>query len=419
MTLPRLLAAVAAYCCRRAVLVVLLGVVLAGLTAWLSAARLGVTTDIDALFAESLPWRQREMAFNRDFPQFHDLVVAVVEAATPEEADATAASLTRALADDPARFRHVRQPAAAPYLERNAFLFLGEQDLAELLDRTIDAQPFLGQLAGDPSARGLFATLALVAMGVERGEAELASFRPALVGFEKALADAAAGTPTPLSWQRLLAGKLVDLAGPQRIVLAQAKLDLGALEPGGQAIAALRAAAAQLEFVRAGRATVRVTGPVALADEEFATVADGAMVGIVASFLLVMLWLVLAVRSWRLIVPIVATLGLGLLLTTGFAALAVGSLNLISVAFAVLFVGIAVDFAIQFCVRYREQRLATGDAGLAMTATVVVVGPQILLAALAAAAGFLAFVPTSFRGVAELGLIAGMGMVIAIACTLS
>ena len=45
------------------------------------------------------------------------------------------------------------------------------------------------------------------------------------------------------------------------------------------------------------------------------------------------------------------------MLTTGFAALAVGTLNLISVAFAILFVGIAVDFAIQFCVRYREMRL--------------------------------------------------------------
>jgi predicted RND superfamily exporter protein len=78
-----------------------------------------------------------------------------------------------------------------------------------------------------------------------------------------------------------------------------------------------------------------------------------------------------------------------------------------------------VDFAIQFCVRYREMRLATGEPTLALTQTVVSVGPQILLAAVAIAAGFLAFVPTSFRGVAELGLIAGFGMLIALACTLS
>lgn len=418
LTLPRLLAAIAEYCRTRALLVVLAGLVLGALGAWAAAARLGVSTDTDALFDASLPWRQREIAAAKAFPQFSDLLVAVVEGATPEETEATADALAAKLAADSTHFRFARRPDASPFLQRHGLLYLDTADLTALLDQTIDAQPFLGQLASDPSARGLFATLALVAMGVERGE-KLDSFRPALQGFAGALADAAAGTPTPLSWQRLLGGKLVDLAGPRRLVLAQARLDLGALEPGREATQALRRAAASLEHVASGRATVRVTGQVALADEEFATVAQGALGGMALSGALVLLWLVLAVRSWRLIVPIVATLWLGLLVTCGFAAIAVGTLNLISVAFAVLFTGIAVDFAIQFCVRYREMRLATGEGTLALTRTVVGVGPQILLAAVAIAAGFLAFVPTSFRGVAELGLIAGFGMLIALACTLT
>ena len=418
MNVARLLAVLAEYCRRRAALVVLAGLLLGALAGLAAATRLGVTTDTDALFDAALPWRQREVARARAFPQFSDLLVAVVEGATPEEAEATAAALAARLAADTGHFRFARRPDAAPFLQRHGLLYLDEPQLTALLDQTIDAQPFLGQLASDPSARGLFATLALVALGVDRGE-KLDSFRPALQGFAEALGQAAAGTPTPLSWQRLLGGSLADLAGPRRLVLAQARLDHGALEPGGRATAALRAAAATLEHVASGRATVRVTGPVALADEELATVAEGAGIGIVASATLVLFWLVLAVRSWRLIVPIVATLALGLVLTTGFAALAVGALNLISVAFAVLFVGIAVDFAIQFCVRYRERRLSTGDAALAMAATMQTVGPQILLAALATAAGFLAFVPTSFRGVAELGLIAGVGMLVALACTLT
>ena len=419
MDLARLLGAIAAFCRIRAGAVVLGFLVLAGLAAALAGLRLGVSTDTDALFDTALPWRQRELAMAKAFPQFSDLLIAVVEGATPEEAEETAASLAAALAADTQHFRFARRPDADPWFARNALLFLDEPDLVELLDRTIDAQPFLGQLASDPSARGLFSTLALVAMGIDRGETALDSFRPALQGFERALADAAAGAPTPLSWQRLLAGRLADLAGPRRLVLAQARLDLGALEPGGAATAALRAAAAVLPAVQAGRATIRLTGNVALADEEFATVAEGAAVGAAITAVLVLLLLVLAVRSWRLILAIVATLALGLVLTTGFAALAVGTLNLISVAFAVLFIGIAVDFAIQFCVRYREHRLAAGDAALAMTRTMLAVGPQLLLAAIATAAGFLAFVPTSFRGVAELGLIAGVGMLIALACSLT
>ena len=101
----------------------------------------------------------------------------------------------------------------------------------------------------------------------------------------------------------------------------------------------------------------------ALADEEFASVAEGAVTGLIGSILLIALWLFLAVRSWRLIAPILMTLGLGLMLTLLFAAAAVGTLNLVSVGFGILFVGIAVDFAIQFSVRYREMRLLFPRAG--------------------------------------------------------
>ncbi len=232
------------------------------------------------------------------------------------------------------------------------------------------------------------------------------------------LASALAGKPEPLSWETLLSGSVADLAGPYRFVLIQPKLDYGALEPGGAATQAIRAAAAKLEFVASGHVHVRITGSVPLADEEFATVAQGAVAGLIGSLVLVTIWLFLAVRSWRLIVPILLTLILGLVLTTGFAALAVGTLNLISVAFAILFVGIAVDFAIQFSVRFREMRLSHPDVGTALVETARRVGIQVLVAACATAAGFLAFVPTSFVGVAQLGLIAGVGMVIAFACTI-
>ncbi len=418
--ITRLIATLAERSSRHALAVVVSGVLLAVLAGWLAMTHLGITTNTEEMFAKSLPWRQREIALAKAFPQFQDLLVAVVDGASPEIAEQTARELTTALSADTTHFTLVREPAASPYLEKYGLMFLDPKTLGQVMDRTIDAQPFLGQLVADPSARGLFAGLALMAMGVQRGQADLGSFAPALLAFHTALADALAGHPQPLSWQRLLGGKLVDLAGPYRIVLAKPKLDYGALEPGLVGSEALRAAAAKLEFVRSGQAHVRLTGSVALADEEFATVAQGALLATIASLVLVLLWLVLAVRDWRLIVAIAATLGLGLALTSGFAALAVGTLNLISVAFAILFVGIAVDFAIQFCVRYREMQLSYPGPrrGRALHATAVVVGPQVLVAAVAASAGFLAFVPTDFQGVAELGLIAGVGMLIACACTL-
>jgi len=417
--IPGLLEALVVASARHARLVALCCVLLGAASIALAVGRLGVTTDLNGLFSQSLPWKQREAALKADFPQFTKLIVAVVDAGVPEEAQATANALAEKLASDPVHFLSVRQPDRSAYFDQEGLLFLPLPALQDVLDRTVDAAPFLGPLAGDPSARGLFNALQLVAVGVRHGQLPPPAFNPALNQFHRTLSQAIAGKPSPMSWQTLLAGPAAQLAGPNRIVLVQPQLNYGAVQPGGAATEALRRAAASLEFVRGGEAHVHLTGETPLADEEFASAAGGASAGLLLSFAIVVLWLFLALRSLRLIVPVVLTLLLGLALTTGFAALAVGTLNLISVAFAILFVGIAVDFAIQFTVRFREMRAAEPRHHQALALTGLRVGPQVLIASAATSAGFLAFVPTSFRGVAELGLIAGAGMLVAFVCTLT
>jgi hypothetical protein len=128
------------------------------------------------MFAASLPWRQHQMAMDRDFPQFQGLLVAVINADVPEEADATAQALAQALAKDQAHFSMVRRPDASPYLRREGLLLLPTDQLTDLLDRTIDAQPFLGKLAADPTARGLFSALSLLGQGVTHDDADLTPY---------------------------------------------------------------------------------------------------------------------------------------------------------------------------------------------------------------------------------------------------
>jgi hopanoid biosynthesis associated RND transporter like protein HpnN len=412
--LPKLVA----LCARNRLKVVFLALLVLCASLFASKTWLGVTTDTGGMFSASLPWKQRSTALAHLFPQNDQLIVAVIDATIPEEAEATAAALAASLRNDHADFTSIRQPDAIPYLQQNAFLLVPPADLQDVLDRITDAQPFLGQLVADPSLRGLCAALGLVVQGAQHG-VNLGGMTAALGKFHIALAAAASGHPEPLSWQQLLGGKLADEAGKYRFVLAKPVLDYGSLEPGGVATKVVRQAAAALPYVRQGDAHVRLTGQVVLDDEEFATVAEGATIGLAGSFLLVTLWLYLAVRSWRLMVPIVCTLVLGLLLTTGYAATVIGTLNLISVAFAVLFVGIAVDFAIQFAVRFREHMYCHPDVSESLRETGRVSGTQILVAACATAAGFLAFAPTRFLGVAQLGIIAGVGMLIAFICTLT
>ncbi|CAP55092.1 putative membrane protein [Gluconacetobacter diazotrophicus PA1 5] len=411
-----------AFCSRRAVLVLLLFAALVGGAVDCSMHRLGVTTDTGTMFSRTLPWKQRSDELARLLPQQQDLLVAVVEADLPEEAQATARALADRLRGDSAHFLSVTLPQDNPYLVRNGLMFLDQKNLGGVLDTVVTAQPFLGGLAADPSGRGLFDSLSLIALGVSQGQANLKGFQPALDAFATTLEQAADGHAQPLSWERMLAGSLADMGGKFVFVVTRPRMDYGSFQPGGAASDAMRQAIGQLEFVRSGHAKVHLTGDVQISDEEFATVAQGMVAGLIGSLVLVTLWLFLAVRTWRIIAPIVITLVAGLLLTTGFAALAVGTLNLISVAFAVLFVGIAVDFAIQFSVRFRAQRLPSGampTVQAALEHTGEETGHQILVAAMATMAGFLAFTPTAFVGVAQLGLIAGFGMMIAFICTVT
>jgi hopanoid biosynthesis associated RND transporter like protein HpnN len=384
-----------------------------------ASKHISIDTDTDHLFAASLPWRRQEIKFSKEFPQFNNLIVVVVRATTPEESDQTALALAKGIAADKQNFIDVSRPGTGRFYRRDGFLLLPPKNLAALLNSIVTAQPFLGQLSADPSAAGLFQAIGLIAQGVSAGQANLAPYTKQLAKLEVALQAAAAGHPKALSWQSLIAPGLSNEQGDDRFVLIHPVLDHNSLEPGGKATAALRRIAAALPAVKSGQATVDYTGQIPLSDEQFASLKQGIVIGLVISLALITLWLVLAVRSWRMIVPILITLIAGLALTISFAGIAIGKLNLISVAFAILFIGLAVDFAIQFCVRLRDVRRRMGDLPAALRGAASEAGGQIALASIATACGFLAFVPTSFVGVAELGLIAGVGMIIAFFCTVT
>src|SRR5690606_32888583 len=205
----------------------------------------------------------------------------------------------------------------------------------------------------------------------------------------------------------------------RRVLMVQPLLDYGALQPGAKASAFIRESARRLGLVPDQGARVRLTGTVALEDEEFGTVAEGTGIAAVVSFLLVTLLLLLAVRSVRLVACMAATLIAGMIATAAFAAAAVGTLNLISIAFVVLFIGIAVDFGIQFSVRYIAERETGAEMRDALASAGGKVGPSLALAAAACAAGFLSLVPTEYRGMAEMGLISGFGMLVALVFNLT
>lgn len=406
--------------CRRLALPVTLGMLLLAVGAgWFVATHFKINTDVNSLLADNLGWRQIEKDIERAFPQKNDLLVVVIDGDSSAHADQAAEKLAAALSANTALFHSVQRPDALPLFHKSGLLYLSMDELIDVTTKLSQMQPLLGTLAADPSLRGLFVTLGLFADGIKLGEIKGEDVKAPIERFATAIHAALSDTPTDLDWQSLMGQDNGKFKQTRKFILTQPALDYGALAPGEKATAFIRSQVQQLQLTEDHGVRVRLTGSVALNDEEFSSVSEGMGIAGVLSALLVVIVLFIALRSLRLIMPIFITLLAGLSFTTAFALLTVQSFNLISIAFAVMFVGIAVDFGIQFGVRFRGVRHDLPDFNRAMQQTAALIAMPLTLAAVTTALGFLCFTPTSYKGVAELGLIAGSGMIIALLCNIT
>ncbi|MDP9056644.1 MAG: MMPL family transporter [Pseudomonadota bacterium] len=380
-----------------------------------------ITTDTGELISAQTDWRRSEARVEHAFPHLQDALTVVVDGVTPELAEDAAARLTTAMTADARHFRLVQRPDGGDFFAREGLMFAPLGDVQAATQGLIDAQPLLGALAADPSLRGVAQAIDTAATGAGgANNAASARLESPLRALAISIDARLAGKPVRFSWQRLFATGHGALSPPtRRIVLAQARLDYSDLEPGAAAVDALRAEAAALQLDTAHGVTIGITGEVPLADEEFGSIRDNiGFVGLLmGAAMVIVLWF--ATRSVRTVAAIMLTIAAGLAMTLAVGLLAEHRLNLISLAFIPLFVGLGVDFGIQISVRFNEERRA-GSHMLpavpmlsALEATALAIGEPLLMAAAAIFLALGAFLPTAYIGIAELGVIAGLGMIIA------
>ncbi len=400
--------------CKRFKWVVLaLAIVVTFVSARYAATHFKINTNTNDFISAKLKWRQNLRDVDTAFPQRKDQILVVIDAATPEIAEAAARRLTEKLATRPDLYQSVLRPDGGAYFNQNALMFLPVATLQHTTEELFKAQPFLGALVSDPSLRGIMDAFAFINRGVRAKAGTLDDFDRPMVALADAFDGLIAGRPTFFSWRSLLTGQAPDPRELRRFIEIKPRLDYAALQPGAVPSEFIRQSALDLGLSPATGARVRLTGIVPLADEEFATVEQGAGFngGVTALIVLFIIWR--ALKSKRIVFAVAMSVVVGLAVTAAVGLMMVGALNLISVAFAVLFVGIGVDFGIQFSVRYRAERYLEPDFDKALRRAAAKAGRPLALAAAATAAGFYSFLPTDYRGVSELGLIAGTGMFIA------
>jgi len=373
-----------------------------------------INTDIDQLMGDNLQWRDLEQDLVKAFPQNEDRLVIVIDGDNADSAENAASILYNKIKDKKDLFKSVKRPDAILFFQKNGFLFLSKEKLGDELDNLISAQSMIGGLAKDPSLRGIFHNLSLALQGIENKQITYDKIKSSVSIMAQTIQKNINGEKSLLPWQSMMKeNKKPSINEIRKYIITQPVLDFSSLSPGKKASSYIRKTSKELNLTPQNGVKIRLTGSVALNDEEFASVANGTGVATIISMLLVMLLLFLALKSVRLIIPILITLIVGLITTTAFAMASIGSLNLISVAFAVMFVGMAVDFGIQFSVRFREEHYKNANTKEAMRSTAYVISSPLCFAACATILGFMAFIPTDYRGVSELGIIASAGMAIA------
>ena len=376
------------------------------------ATTLGVNSSEIDIFSRDLRVMQLREDYFENFPELRDPIVVVVDAVTPDLAHDSANRLAQRLRQEPEHFPGVYQPDAGEFFDEHGLLYSNVDELQDMVDRLSMAQPFLARLSRDQSVGGLFELLDEAGEAAHSGDIEGSILGDTFEAVSGAIDRYLDGGGTPMSWQQLLDARETDEQIHRRFILVRPVVDFSRLQPAEDTLGRLAEVLAELEFDRGDDVRVRTTGTFPLAYEESRHILEQASWAGLASLVLVTIILSTGFGSWRLVFCSVLTLIVGLVWTAGFAAAAIGYLNLISIAFGVLFIGLSIDFAIHLSVQFSDYLEAGEEPKKAIDGAASNVGGSLIVCALTTAIAFLAFVPTDFKGVAELGLIAGIGMFI-------
>lgn len=383
----------------------------------LAIAQLSVNTDAGDMIARDVDYRRDQAVFEATFPRLQDQVLVLVRASTEDGADVFARALRSELLQRSEAVRGVYAPEIDPFFERNGLLYLEFDALERLLDRLNRAAPLIERLVASPSLPVLFDALA---EGLERAEeggdrAAMARVSDELAAVINARLD---GSPRGFSWLGAFEDADSD-ALTQRLLVVEPNLAFDALAPARRVRDAVMDAEAAAAAATGVSPQIYLTGDPILRSEELRSVAEGVGAAFMLSFLGVGAVLLVGLRSARVALATVAAVVISIALTAGFATLTVGALNLVSIAFAVLMLGLGVDFAIHLVLHVQADRLRGVSARPALYRAAREIGVAFVIAAVTTAMAFLAFAPTQFAGMAQLGIIAAAGVLIAFAATTS
>jgi len=376
-----------------------------------AATGLRIDTDSSRMLSPDLPAQRAAHELNEKFPSLKSSIIVTVSARHADATDLVVRALARDLRGRTATIGRVFAPAEDPYLAANGFLYRDLDDLERVFTRLNKSANLLAHLRADQSLDGFTRALDEAVVLAERAEISADALERLFAETASVIEAQTLGRPRPFAWNTVLEDETPGHV--TRLIAVTPLLDTSRLSPAKPALREIRAAIAGLPASLRESVEIGITGEPALRAEELRSVTATIGISLALSLVLVGLLLFAGLRSGARVVLALGVLVCSLVLTTGFAALAVGSLNLISIAFIVLMVGLGIDFAIHILAHIAELRAHGSAPADAIRLTAERTGLALGLSALTTALAFLAFAMTDFIGMAQLGVIGAGGALIA------
>lgn len=382
-------------------------------------------TGRDDLMPRNASFQVDYRAYRAEFGDQEE-IVAVIESDDAEKSTRAADALHERLTRDKALYREIFYPGGLPYFRKNGLLFMPLEDIKRLRSTLTMAAPVLKDLAAAPSVQTLFTSLTNQIDGylaspnpdsLKSLTFMLSTLDQGFKGFD--------GKTSALSMDSFLKGSggersssLLENAGKQQVITLRPIKEEGSFVASEKSIKAARSALNEIlarpEFkgVSGG-----LTGVPVLEYEEMATGQRDIELATILSLSLTVLLLLFAFRGILNVVAAMTSLLVGICLSFGFATLAVGHLNILSIVFAIMLIGLGIEYGIQVVLRYQEE-LRKGAEGMQAIETGLCANIRtIIMAAATVALAFATFAFTDFKGIAELGIIAAGGVVICVIST--
>ncbi|WP_163932651.1 MMPL family transporter [Paraferrimonas sp. SM1919] len=372
--------------------IALILLMLCGLSSWYGSHYFAMNADLSSLVKQQGQWLEDYDELNQHFKQDSNLLVLINSHSSGDTQTATNA-LSQGFNKHPL-FSKVVSPTSEPWIQQHA-LGLANQEKFNQFEQLAKKELVPIIAASYRQDAGKVQQLAN-----EQGNNSLAA---------QAISQAQQGI---VDWQSLISQTLNPATAS--VIVLTATPDLSHPQPNKAIIEAAYGviAAANLDAA----IEVKLSGQAALDYDEIVAANESIALAGSASLLGLIIILAIAMGSLRSILACYAAVLVGLTFTFSAGLMAVGSYNTISIVFMVMFIGLAVDFAIHFCMHITQSRQQLKDDKLGVLEALTHSIKPLGLCALSSAIGFLSFYPTDYTGLGELGIISALGMLIGVSC---